>query len=36
VYDIIAILGLEEASYRLKSAMERNFKNTWLFNINQA
>ena len=28
VYDIIAILGLEEASYRLKSAMERNFKNT--------
>lgn len=28
VYDIIAILGLEETCYRLKSAMERNFKNT--------
>mgnify|MGYP003601403333 FL=1 len=36
VYDIIAILGFNEVSARLKEALKRNFQNTWLFNNNLA
>jgi hypothetical protein len=36
VYDIIAILGFNEVSSRLKEALKRNFQNTWLFENNQA
>mgnify|MGYP002662546887 FL=1 len=36
VYDIIAILGFNEVSSRLETALKRNFQNTWLFKNNQA